>query len=44
MISRGAWLVLQLNRVVIESGLLIVESDVAILVKLRSGLATGGLT
>jgi hypothetical protein len=33
-VALSSWLVLQLNREVIESGLLIVESDVAILVKL----------
>ena len=34
-VALGAWLVLQLNGVVVETGLLIVEADVAVLVKLR---------
>ena len=34
-VALGSWRVLQLNCVVVESSLLIVEADVAILVKLR---------
>src|SRR5262245_5764663 len=35
VVALSSWLVLQLNREVVESGLLIVESDVAILVELN---------
>ena len=42
--ARRAWLVLELDCVVVEAGLLIVEPDVAILVKLTRWLRRGSHT